>query len=426
LSQTLATVLPLFVEHHHKTVSKVFFEAEGISPILAAFEAKRNPGNGGGRKFILSVDYLIGSTASATFSISQAKAQGATTGSAPLATRFEIDPVKMENVAVVDRDAIDGAEGDSEKMVDVLERAQQRGVLGIRNKLAYQVCERGWGRVGTILAVTSSTITLDPSVLNRFEVGAELTSSTSENGAVLKNSAGAIRVTAKNSDTGVVTMASDPTAGTAWAVNDTVFMAGDRENSATPARLCITGLRAWLDHTSASDTLHGVARAGNEGLLGYRVDGTNLTIAAALLKGAFKLHKNGSPNATEVFISDEDFYELAADKDVQKNVEIKMGPYEISFSGVSVIGPNGKSIKVVSDANLEAGVAYMGPWNSKEERPFIFHNNPELVSIDDKAGQIMYPLASSTAYEMRFYFRGNAVIPTPGRYCAIYNLGATS
>jgi hypothetical protein len=80
----------------------------------------------------------------------------------------------------------------------------------------------------------------------------------------------------------------------------------------------------------------------------------------------------------------------------------------------------------VSDANLEAGVAYMGPWNSKEERPFIFHNNPELVSIDDKAGQIMYPLASSTAYEMRFYFRGNAVIPTPGRYCAIYNLGATS
>ena len=90
MSQTLATVLPLFKEHHHNTVVKVFFESEGISPILAAFEAKKNPGQGGGRKFILPVDYLIGSTASATFSISQAKAAGSTVGSAPTRRRSRV------------------------------------------------------------------------------------------------------------------------------------------------------------------------------------------------------------------------------------------------------------------------------------------------------------------------------------------------
>lgn len=423
MSQTLTSVLPLFKEHYHDTVVKVFHEAEGISPILAAFESKKNPGEGGGRKYILPVDYLVGSTASATFATSQAKAQGSTQGSSPEGTRFEIDPVKIENVAVVDRDAIDGAEGDSDKMIDVLERATQRGILGIRNKMAYQVVERGWGRVGTILAITSTTVTIHSSLTNRFEVGAEMVAAQTESANALRPN-GAKRVTAIDSDTGIVTFATNP--DTDWDVGDVLFSSGDRQDSATPARLCVTGLRAWLDHTSASATLHGVNRTGIEKLLGYKVDGTNLTHSQALLKAATKLHKNGAPDSTDVFVSDEDLFTLCADKDVQKNIEIKLGPYNIGFSGVSVIGPNGKSIKVVSDAYLEEGVAYMGPWSSKEERPFIFHNNPEIISIDDKDGNTMTRLASSTSYEMRFYFRGNTVIPTPGRYCTIYNLGASS
>jgi hypothetical protein len=422
--QSLTAVLPLYKEHHNDQIAEVFHSSEGISPILAAFESKKNK-DGAGRNYIQMVQYSTGAVASATFATSQTKSQGTTAGDGPGQTRFEIPAVKMEGLATVSRDAIDAAEsGTTEEMFDVLDNAIKLGTEDIRNQLAYHVCERGWGRVGTITAITSTTITIDPSLCNRVQVGESLVGSSSENAATLADTADENKVTAINSDTGVITMAENP--DTDWDVGYFVFRAGNRENSATPTRLCVTGLRAWLDHTTASDTLHGVTRTGNEKLTGYRIDATDLTRAQALLKAATKLHKNGSPNADLVYVSDEDFYELTADKDVQKNVEITLGQYEIGFTGLGVHGLNGKMIKILSDANLEAGVAYMGPFNSKKERPFLFYNGQALINIDDKDGQMMVRAASATNYEVRLYFRGNAVLPAPGKYAVIYNLGATS
>lgn len=422
--QTLTAVLPLYKEHHNDQIAEVFHSSEGISPILAAFESKKNK-DGAGRNYIQMVQHSTGAVASATFATSQTKAQGTAAGSGPGQTRFEIPAVKLEGLAIVSRDAIDAAEsGTTEEMFDVLDNAIKLGTEDMRNQLAYHVVERGWGRVGTITAITSTTVTIDPSLTNRVQVGESLVASSSESAATLRDSGDENEVTAVNSDTGVITFGTNP--DTDWDVGDVLFRSGNRENSANPSRLCVTGLRAWLDHTTASDVLHGVTRTGNEKLTGYRIDATDLTRAQALLKGATKLHKNGSPNADLVYVSDEDFYELTADKDVQKNVEIKLGQYEIGFTGLGVHGLNGRMIKILSDANLEAGVAYMGPFNSKAERPFLFYNGPALINIDDKDGQMMVRQASATNYEVRLYFRGNAVLPAPGKYAVIYNLGATS
>lgn len=422
--QTLTSVLPLYKEHHNDQIAEVFHSSEGISPILAAFESKKNK-DGAGRNYIQMVQHSTGAVASATFATMQTKAQGTSTGSGPGQVRFEIPSVKLEGAAVVSRDAIDAAEsGTTEEMFDVLDNAIKLGTEDIRNQLAYHVCERGWGRIGTITAITSTTITIDPSLTNRLQVGEDVVAAATESGDLLRDSGDTNDVTAINSDTGLVTFGTNP--DTDWDVGDVIFRAGNRQNSATPSRLCVTGLRAWLDHTTASDTLHGVTRTGNEKLTGYRIDATDLTRAQALLKAATKLHKNGSPNADLCYVSDEDFYELAADKDVQKNVEIKLGQYEIGFTGLGVHGLNGKMIKILSDANLEAGVAYMGPFNSKNERPFLFFNGPALINIDDKDGNMLLRLPGSTDYEVRLYFRGNAVLPAPGKYAVVYDLGTTS
>lgn len=427
MSQTLTSVLPLYKEHHNDTIAEVFHNSEGISPLLSCFDSKPHK-DGAGRNFIQMVQYSVGAVASATFSVSQTKAQGTTTGSGPGQTRFEIPAVKLEGVAVVTRDAIDAAEGKSAKeMFDVLDNSIKLGTLDIRNQLAYQVCERGWGRIGTITAVSSTTITLHPSVVNRLEIGDDLIGAAAETSGNAR-SATTSRVTAINSDTGVVTMSVDPTS-LSWAAGDVVSRSGNRDavSSGTPAKLCVAGVRAWLDHTTASDVIFGVTRTGIEKLTGYRVDCTNLTISDALLKMASKLHKNGSGDSDIVFISSEDFFTLAADKDVTKNIEIKLGgKYEIGFSGIGVLGPNGKMIKVIADAYLESGQCYMGPWNSSEFRPFFFYNGPALINIDDKDGNTMTRMASATSYEIRLYFRGNAVMPAPGKFAVGYNLGVTS
>jgi hypothetical protein len=425
--QTLAAVLPLYTEHHNETISEVFHSSEGISPMLSTFETKKNK-DGAGRNYIQRVQYSVGAVASGTFATTQAKAQGTSTGSGPGQTRFEIPAVTVHGMGVVTRDAIDAVEGgDADEVFDVLDNSIKLGSLDVRNQLAAQACERGWGRVGTITAVDTTTITINPSLVNRIEIGDDLVVATAESGVATKNSNLSIAVTAINSDTGVITMASDPTVATAWAINDVVFRKGNRESTPGTTKLAISGARAWLDHTTASDVLFGVTRTGIEKLTGYRISGLDLTRAQALLKAATKLHKFGSGNASICFISDEDFFELAADKDVQKNIEIKLGgEYEIGFTGIGVLGPNGKMIKCVADSYLEQGFAYMGPWDSAKERPFLFYNGPALINIDDKDGNTMLRLPGSTSYEIRLYFRGNAVMPAPGKFAVIYNFGATS
>jgi hypothetical protein len=413
------------MEHYNENIAEVFHNSEDISPILATVDSKPHK-DGAGRKYIQMVQYAAPNTASATFSTTQTKGQGTAAGSAPGQARFEIDSVEIQQVAVVSRQAIDAAEvaDGPEEMFDVLDNAIKLAMVDMRNMLAYQVVERGWGRIGTVTAITSTTATIDPSLTNRVGIGESIVGSDSEAGDVLLDTADPNEVTAVNSDTGVITFGTNP--DTDWGVGTVLFREGNRQNSATPTRLCITGLRAWLDHTTASDTLHGVARAGIEKLTGYRIDATDLTRAQALLKAASKLHKNGSGDSNIVFVSDEDFYELSADKDIQRNVEIKLGNYQIGFTGLAVMGPNGKSIKVVSDSNLEVGFAYMGPWNNKDFAPYFFYNGRSLFNIDDKDGLTMQRLASSTSYEIRMYFRGNMVLPAPGKFAVIYNLGAVA
>lgn len=421
---TFNSVLPAYKEHYADTVADVALNSEGISPVLAAFEAKANKGEGAGRKFVQVVEYSNGSTSSATFGVSQAKSSGTSAGSAPGLARFEIDAVELHGFATLSRQSIDAAEGDSEKVYDVLDKAMTRATMDMRNQLAVAVCERGWGRIGTVTAIDSTTFTIDPSLTNRLDIGDEVIFAEFEHTGDVRSST-AVRVTGIDPDTGVVSCASNP--DSIANVGDTVFRDGNREEGgATPARLMPSGLRAWLDHTTTSATLHGVTRTGNPKLLGYKVDATSLSHADALLKMAAKLHKNGSPESDCVYVSTEDFYILAADKDVQKNVSITMGKYEIGFKGLSVMAPNGKEIKILSDANLEAGVAYMGPWNSAECRPYLFHNGKSLIEIDDKDGQTMVRKASSPDYEIRLYFRGNAVLPAPGKFGVIYNLGVTA
>lgn len=421
---TFASTLPAYKEHYADTVAELFHDSEEISPILASFDSKPNTSEGGGRKFIQTVAYSNGQTASATFSTWQAKAQGTTAGSSPGLARFEIDAVELHGGAVLTRQAIDGAEGDSDKIYDVLDEAMARGTTDMRNQLAVAVCERGWGRIGTLTAVTSTTFTIDPSLTNRLEIGADVVFAAAEATGDIATSTPQ-RVTGIDVDAGVITCSGNP--DTDADVGYVVFRDGNRwEGAEDQVRKFPTGLRAWLDHTSASAVLHGVTRTGNPKLLGYRVDATDRSHSDALLKMASQLNKHGSGASDTVFVSDEDFFILASDKDVQKNVPISMGKYEIGFTGIGVLGPNGKMIKVLSDSNLEKGVAYMGPWNSADLRPFLFYNGKALINIDDKDGQTMTRLPGSTSYEIRLYFRGNAVFPGIGKFGVIYNLGVTS
>jgi hypothetical protein len=51
-------------------------------------------------------------------------------------------------------------------------------------------------------------------------------------------------------------------------------------------------------------------------------------------------------------------------------------------------------------------------------------HNRDVVNIDNKDGRDFLRLAGSASYECRMYFRGNIVVPAPGKFAVIYNLGA--
>lgn len=426
MAATLTQVLPLLKEHYHKNITEIFFTADkSISPILAAMEAK-SMNDGLGRNYIVPIEFGLGGSASATFSVAQSKAQGSTTGSAALRDRWVVDAETVDAVAVWTRDAMLAAMGKgAQEIFDVMDREMKTKIMLIRKRLCQAAVEQGFGRVGTISAVTAApdTITISPSEVNRVDVGDNLVAAEFHTTGVLR-SATALIVTGWNPDTGLINLSASPVA-LGWAVNDTVFFEGDRENAASPNKLMPTGLGGWIPAVApTSATFFGVNRLNTPQLGGHRIAAGTLDHAAALIRMANRLYKYGS-KPDLCYVSAEDFAVLQADKDATKIVEIggtKIGKYDIGFDSIGLMTHSG-TVPVVVDAMMPQGNAWMGMFKDQRYCPFLAHND-DLVNIDNIDGNEIRALAGSTSLEMRLYFRGAMIVPAPGRFGIVTGLPA--
>lgn len=414
---SLSNILPLLREKYndHK---EVIFDCEDVSPVLAVFEANSDD-DGEGRGFIFPITSGMQRVASGTFATSQTKARAGASGAAATHNRWVIPAAELSGFAHWTRQELNGVkDAGPEKQFDVIDKRYKDAMADIRHQLAICAVNAGWGLVGQGSAVTSTTITLPADVVNRLDVGDTLVPSATESGGVLLASAGSTTVTAINYDTGVVTVDTDTTTGgTPATATSFWFRSGNRDNAASPARLLPVGLRGWLD----TAVLYGITRSGNPRLTGHSVSGSGLDTAAALKRLASRLFKAGCPQADTCFMSVEDHEILSMDKDVQKNVDINLGPYEIGFKAIGLYGPNGKFINCLADANLPQGTAYMGPFNNKEYRPQLKYSK-DVIAIDNFDGNDMLRLDTAATYEMRLFSNVAMCIPAVGYYGKVTSL----
>lgn len=416
MATTLATSLPLLREHLHKNITQMWVEYDKqLSPTLAGMES-RGLDDGGGRGYVVPIETTMGSAVGPTFGTAQALAQGTASGSTPGRDRWVCQHTEVHAMAYWSRAAMLAAESKGAgEVFDLLEREIGAATGRLKKRMAHAAVEQGYGRIGTISAVTSTTVTIGASTINRVSVGDELVAAAAHTTGALR-SATMLRVDGWDPDTGIMTMSADPTA-LGWAANDTVFFDGYR-NTTTP--LMPFGLGAWVPGAApTSTTFCGINRLGNPDLGGHRVSATGLDHASAFIRAANRAFKYGT-KMDAIYCSPEDYEILSADKDATKTIQIGVGKYEIAFDGVTV-NTHAGACPVIPDVMYEQGTAWGGPWKSERFAPFIAHND-DLVNIDDIDGLQFTRAATSTNFEMRLYFRGQIIVPAPGKFTCITSL----
>lgn len=391
-------ILPLLREKNGDHVD-LTLDVKGISPILACFEAKADD-DGEGRGFIFPITVNGQRVASGTFGTSQTKARGALSGAAATHNRYVVPAAEFSGFAEWTRQELNAAKKSGpEKMFDVIEKRYNDAVKDIRHQLAIAAVGNGFGAIAQLSAITTTTITMPASRVNRLDVGDTIVFSATESGGVLLATGGAVEITTINYDTGVCGVSADPTGGgTPATATSWVFRSGNRDNAATPAKLLPTGLLGWI----GTGDLYGVTgRSGNPRLSGHAVDATSLDHTAGLKKLVSRLLKAGCEPPDTVFVSQEDHDVLELDKEVVKNVAMNLGPYNIGFTGLG-IHAGSQLVKIAADIHLPQGTAFAGPFNHPDYRPQMKFSK-ELIATDDFDGNDMLRLDNAASYEMRLF-----------------------
>lgn len=409
MSSTFSTVTPLLLQHVRDDIESIFFNPDKtITPLIASMETRAD-NDGAGSAYKVRFLYSKGASVSQSFATAQGISQGSTGGHSAKGNSWTLNSYTTDATAQWSRDTIKASEGNPDDMFDVLTTETDAKIAKIRQRIAIFGWESGYGRIGTMTAVGSSTITLPTSVLNRIEDGDFLVASSSATGAL--RGGGTVYVTGRNEDTGVVTLSADVSGGSyTWGSTDTVFLAGDHTDSVIT---CPVGMRGWVPTTEPSGAFMGVTRTGIPELCGTRKSYSGKDHSTALILGSIKQMQR-AVKTTHAMLSAEDYGVLTCDKESIKTVATTLGKYQIGFDAFPLTTPTG-TINVVPDIYMEQGAYWMGPFGDKKLAPFLIHND-ELVNIDEIDGRATSRLYNSTDQEMRLYFRGAMGMVSPGSF----------
>lgn len=430
MGATFSDITPALREHVlGKNVIETFFKSsKDINPLLASMEAIADTGEGMGRKLVVPFVYGTGTSVGTNITNVTTKANGSSTGSHALYSRWEVNATNIDAVAQWERDAVDAAMGKGAgDLFKVVSTEMNAKIQATRVLLAKYAFGDGTGSLGTIVTLNASPawITVATDEINRFEIGQDLVVATTTT-AALRNTGTSIAVTGTDPDTGKIYLASTPLASTAWDVGDQIFLANDRTAVgalSTYANYSLPfGMKAWLPGATVTDSaaFNGVTRDGIWQLAGLTYDCSGKEPEAAFIGACNRLFTTGGTKADMLICSPEDYEAFMADKDKSKIVQISVGKYELGFDAFKVNSLAG-NIPVVPDAFCPKGTFYVGPFNDSEYAPRLVYVG-DLVQIDNKDGLDFRLVAGTRNYRANMYFRGNIVVKAPGKFVRGYSL----
>lgn len=354
---------------------------------------------------------------SATFT--RAQTRGQVTNS--LVEQFLMTRVKDYGVATIDNETLEASKNDMGAFLEAATVEIDGIINALTRSLATAQYRSGYGDIGVIGSISSATITLATTEdITNFEVGMELDLSLTQAANVLKaygTSSNGLIVTGVNRSTGVLTFGfnvTDATNGIPTALaGDVIFVRGDRQNSATPARLKVAGLEAWIPYTSPSATaFFGVDRSVDPTrLAGIRYDGTAAPIEEALIDASTLLgREGGSPDHIFLNFAKYASLEKALGAKVQY-ADLKVGT--VGFRAIRINGPTG-DIKVVPDQNCPFSRAYILTLDVWKHRSL-----GKAVRVIDTDGLQMLRQSGSDGVEVRYGYYANLECRAPGHNAVV-------
>lgn len=367
-----------------------------------------------GRRLPIPIIYGSPQGRSATFT--RAQTRGALENTRVEA--FDLTRVKDYGIATIDNETMEASKNDAGAFLKAATTEIDGIINSLTRSLAIAQYKAGFGAIGSIatsaFGVTTLTLNQIEDITN-FEVGMELDLATTESASVLKaygSSNNGLIVTGVNRSAGTLTFGfnvNDATNGIPTiAQNDFIFVRGDRQNSATPARTKIAGLDAWLPFTAPGSTSYfGVDRTVDiTRLSGQRLDGTAMPIEEALITLAVLIaREGGAPDHCFINYSKYADLEKALGSKVQY-VDLKMG--DIGFRGIRVNGPNGE-INIIPDQNCPLNRGYMLQLDTWQHCSL-----GDPVRVIDTDGLKMLRQAGADGVEVRYGYYANLGCSAPG------------
>ena len=271
---------------------------------------------------------------------------------------FLLTRVKDYAIAQIENEVLEASKGNANAFMEAAVFAIDGAIQAATRSLAIAMYGDGKGVIGQVSTSDSTTITLATTQdITNFEVDMKLVASTTESGGTVTGPA--IAVTGINRDTGVLTMASNPS--TLFdSTKKYIFVEGDYSISTDSAVRKVSGLGGWLPSSApgSTDSFFGVNRSSDvDRLGGIRFNGASLPIEEALIGAAARAARaGGKPDYCFMNYSNFADLEKALGSKVSY-VEKNIKP-EIGFRGILIHGPRGP-INVIPDQNCPNGVAYL-------------------------------------------------------------------
>lgn len=339
---------------------------------------------------------------SATF----AEAQSGASGSSSVERAFSLTHCELFSLAQLSGSVIRRSE--KEAILKALDTEVESAMNTLACDLSHQLYRNGYGSRGAIAGVSGSTFQCaNADDVMHIKKGMRLVFSESEAGHVLR-SATVRTVTAVDEETNTVTL--DGTMAGVSAVNgDHVFRSGDRENSATPARLVYSGVKAWIPSSVSATTFFGVDRTVDR----VRLAGRYWAAAATppeevLIDGLRKLRRVGG-KASHAFVPTAFFAALT--KQLQSRgtlplVDVKVTP-RVGFRGIDLVGAGG-SVTVLDDIYCPPDMVWLtniADWSTATAG--------KMVRLADEDGLKVSRSGTADTFEARFVSEGNFACRNP-------------
>lgn len=385
----------------------------------------------GGVQCVVPIDVDDGAEGGADFTTAQTIAKNA----ASFKKQFLFDWMESFQLARVRNNVIRQSRNVPEQALMEAARETQKAQKVLARKVARNLFRSGFGEKGVIDASTNLAtkilILATASDARFFKIGDALVFSASLSSNLLRGAGATVSVTGVDVDAGKITTNAAVDLNTsiaAIAVGDTIFAQSDRQNSATPARLVMNGIAAWIPDTAptagdsfGTNTVDRSVWVSRLAGLRFPAAGTQAGPVEEILLKAMAVCGDQEADIDTIFVAPGIYSDLLVALEGRKGygpAQGKVWDGTIGYTGFQIDAGLGQPIKIFRDGDCPAKRGYalnMETWELQTLGETIQND----LLANGKDGEAGRDIEDNSGLEWRYVCHGNLVCNDPGQNMVI-------